>query len=57
MEKKIKLPQKGGAKKAAEIFENTRKKQPSDQLVKIISETPDVETDKPAGRAAKDLEI
>ncbi len=57
MEKKIKLPQKDGAKKAAEIFENTRKKQPSDRLIKIISETPEVEINKPTDRAAKNLEI
>jgi hypothetical protein len=35
---KYKSVKKGGAKKAAEIFESTRKKEPSDRLVKIISE-------------------
>jgi hypothetical protein len=39
MEKsKVKYPNKGGAKRAAELFEQTRKKEPSDHLVKIISE-------------------
>jgi hypothetical protein len=35
---KYKPAKKGGAQKAAEIFESTRKKQPSDRLVQIISE-------------------
>ena len=43
---KAKLPQKGGAEKAARIFENTRKKEPSDRLVKIISEVPTPECSK-----------
>jgi hypothetical protein len=42
-EQKPKLPQSGGSKKAVEIFEKTRKKQPSDELVKIISEIPEKE--------------
>lgn len=55
---KYKPAKKGGAKKAAEIFKNTRKKQPSDRLVQIISEV--TETDapkKPDDRAAKPVEI
>lgn len=36
--KKPKLPKPEGAKKAVEIFEKTKKKQPSDALIKIISE-------------------
>jgi hypothetical protein len=35
---KLRLPQKGGAKKAAEDFEKDRRKEPSDRLVQIISE-------------------
>lgn len=35
---KYKTAKKGAAKKAAEIFSSTRKKQPSDRLVQIISE-------------------
>lgn len=57
---KYKLPKMGGAKKAAEIFKNTRKKQPSDRLVQIISEIPVIEKEnpkKPADRAAKPVEI
>lgn len=58
-EQKPKLPQAGGSRKAAEIFEKTRKKQPSDGLVKIISEIPEKEADiKPKiDRAAKDVEL
>ena len=57
---KIRLPQKGGAKRAAEIFEKTRKKTPSDELVKIISEIPEIEPEqkpKQDDRAARDREI
>jgi len=55
---KPKLPQKGGAQRAADFFKSTRKKQPSDRLVKIISEIPEIEVDKPKeDRAAKDSEI
>jgi hypothetical protein len=52
---------KGGAKKAAEVFERGRKKEPSDRLVQIISEygTPEPEKMpiKKDDRAAKDVEI
>lgn len=57
---KYKSAKKGGGKKAAEIFESTRKKQPSDRLVKIISE---IGQDKPEEthekneKVAKDLGI
>jgi hypothetical protein len=54
-----KLPQKGGGRKASDIFEKTRKKEPSDNLVKIISQIPENNSDKKPNydRAAKDLEI
>lgn len=57
---KYKSPQKGAAKKIAEIFRETRKKQPSDRLVQIISEVGQPEskeapvTPKKDDRAAKD---
>lgn len=58
---KFKPTPKGGAKKAAEIFKSTRKKQPSDQLVKIISEVGQTEeVEKPPrrdDRAAKDVGV
>ncbi|OFZ15555.1 MAG: hypothetical protein A2Z20_02810 [Bdellovibrionales bacterium RBG_16_40_8] len=59
MKVKAKLPQKGGAKKASEIFESGRKQVPSDRLVKIISEIPEVESEEPRkrDRVAKDVEI
>ncbi len=60
MKSNARLPKNGGAAKAAEIFEKTRKKVPSDNLVKIISETPGIETDKGSkrdDRAAQDAEI
>lgn len=60
MEKsKLKIPQKNGGKLAAQIFERTRKKIPSDALVKIISEIPELESDqkKILDNVAKDLEI
>ena len=61
MEKpKVKLPQAGGAKKASEIFEKTRKRQPSEELVKIISEVTEKyeEEVKPKiDRVARDSEI
>lgn len=52
---------KGGAKKAAEIFERDRKREPSDRLVQIISEygtpEPEKKPSKKDERAAKDVEI
>lgn len=52
---------KGGGKKASEIFESTRKKQPSDRLVKIISEVGQPEDGEKSprkdDRAAKDAGI
>lgn len=62
MEKnKLKPAAKGGAKKAAEIFERDRKKEPSDRLVQIISEygtpAPEIRPSKKDDRAAKDVEI
>ena len=55
---KYKPVKKGGAKKAAEIFKNTRNKQPSDRLVQIISEVPETDaTKKPDDRAAKPMKI
>jgi hypothetical protein len=56
---KAKLPQTDGAKKATKIFEKTRKKIPSDELVKIISEVQEVESENKSirDRAAKDAEI
>lgn len=61
MEKtKLKPAVKGGAKKIAEHFERNRRKEPSDELVKIIFEygAPAPEK-KPLkdDRAAKDAEI
>lgn len=56
---KVKYPKKGGAKKVAEEFEKNRKKAPSDELVKIISEygdEPEVQTPK-KDRAAKSPEV
>jgi hypothetical protein len=56
----LRSPRKGGAKRAAENFEKDRKNEPSDELVKIISEygTPAPEK-KPHkdDQAAKDVEI
>lgn len=59
MEEKIKLPQKGGVEKAVQIFNRIRKKEPSENLVKIISEIPEIEPEKKSkqDRAAKDAEI
>jgi hypothetical protein len=37
-ENEVKYPKKDGAKKAAEMVDRLRKKEPSDRLVKIISE-------------------
>jgi hypothetical protein len=55
---KYKPAKKGGAKKAAEIFKNTRNKQPSDRLVKIISEVGvDKEEIKRDDKVAKDAEV
>lgn len=34
----LKLPKKGGAKKAAEAIKKFRDQEPSDRLIKIISE-------------------
>jgi CHASE3 domain sensor protein len=58
-ESKIKLPQKDGVERAVEIFNRTRKKQPSDRLVKIISDIPELEQEKKHqdDQAAKDAEI
>lgn len=53
--KNPKMPSKDGAKKAAEIFRKTRRKQPSDELVKIISEIPEIKDKSSIERAAKDL--
>lgn len=56
----LKPARRGGAKKAAEDFERDRKREPSDRLVKIISEygTPVPEDkSKKDERAAKDVEI
>lgn len=60
MEKqKIRLPKKDGGRRAAEIFERTRKKTPSDRLIKIISEIPEIPSVEkpPRDRAAKDAEV
>jgi hypothetical protein len=59
MKEKIKLPQKGGAKKAAKIFEERKKQQPTDRLIKIISEIPEVTEDRPLKptRVAKEPEL
>lgn len=58
---KYKPTPKGGGEKASQIFESTRKKQPSDQLVKIISEVGQSEngekTPRKDDRAAKDAGI
>lgn len=58
---KYKPTPKGGGAKASKIFESTRKKQPSDQLVKIISEVGQPENDEKTprkdDRAAKDAGI
>jgi hypothetical protein len=59
---KYKPTPKGGGKKAAEIFKATRKKQPSDRLIKIISEVgmPEPESKESSekeDRVAKDMEI
>lgn len=59
---KYKPLQKDGAKQVAEIFESTRKNEPSDRLVKIISEVgePEPESKDPSkkdDRVAKDAEI
>lgn len=54
-----KLPQKDGAKKAMEAVKKFRNQQPSERLIKIISEIPEMETDKPKKPdiAARDVEI
>ena len=57
---KYKSVKKGAAKKVAEIFEKTRKKQPSERLIRIISEIGSDDADKNKnsdGRAAKPAEI
>lgn len=57
---KYKPTPKGGGEKASQIFESTRKKQPSDQLVKIISEVGQPENEKTPrkdDRAAKNAGI
>ena len=56
----LKSPRKGGAKRASENFEKDRKKEPSDELVKIISEYGLPEAEKKPRKddqAAKDVEI
>ncbi len=56
-----KIPRKGGAKRAAENFEKNRKKEPSDELVKIISEygtpAPEKKPHHKDDQAAKDVEV
>ena len=60
---KPKLPKSGGAQKALDAIKKMRNQQPSDRLVKIISEYGnDVSAEKDNGSkktpiAAKDLEI
>ena len=57
---KLRVPPKGGAKKAAEDFEQNRKKEPSDRLVQIISEYGTPAPEKKPGKddkAAKDVEV
>ena len=58
---KYKNVKKGAAKKVAETFKNTRKKQPSDSLVKIIAEVGVPEKEEknkaPYERVAKQAEI
>jgi len=57
---KLKPATKDGAKKVAEAFERRRKKDPSDELVKIISEyevPAPVKKPNPNDRAAKDAEV
>lgn len=58
---KYKSVKKGAAKKVAESFEKTRRKQPSDRLVQIISEVglteEEIKQKKPDDRAAKPVEI
>ena len=56
----VKIPASGGVERSAQILKKMRKKEPSDELVKIISEIPETESDKPVkkpGIAAKDLEL
>jgi hypothetical protein len=57
---KYKSTKKGAAKKVAEIFEKTRKKQPSERLIKIISEvglTDDEKNKNSDDRAAKEADL
>lgn len=57
---KFKSIKKGAGKKVAEIFNRDRKKQPSDELVRIISEVGETEKEqpkKPDDRAAKQPEV
>ncbi len=57
---KYKPTPKGGGKRAAEIFKATRKKEPSDRLVKIISEvgqTEDEKSPKKDDKAAKEAGV
>lgn len=53
-----KFPKPGGAKKAAAIFKKSRRKTPSEELIKIISEIPIDEDKSPIvrDRVAKDAE-
>lgn len=57
--KKPKVPKTGGAKKAAAIFKKSKNRAPSDELIEIISEIPedDTESSPIRERVAKDLEI
>jgi hypothetical protein len=58
-ETKVRYPKKDGAAKATEMVSRLKKKEPSDRLVKIISEygTPATEKNKNEdGQAAKQVE-
>lgn len=57
---KYKSTPKGAGQKVADLFKSTRKKEPSDRLVKIISEIKPTEPEKMPKkdeRAAKDLDV
>lgn len=59
---KYKSVKKGAGKKVAEIFNRNRNKQPSDELIKIISEVGQTESEKEKPkkrdeRAARDSEV
>lgn len=58
MNEKPKIPKHGGAQAAVNAVKKFRKQQPSEKLIKIVSEIPDTDNSKSKPDiAAKDSEI